>query len=422
MALQWKMQNACGAKNSESRIRKRYPHQHSVYIMSKQKHTAVGIDVGTHTIKVVVAEHRENEERPVVLGTGFARSKGLRHGYVVNARDMERSLQAAITQAEKTSGTRIERAYLSIGGIGLDEVHMHAEVMVARADSVITDLDIKALTEECERRAGVRLQNRKVLHSIPIEYRIDGQKVLGRPQGMKGVKIAVHMLFITTIEQHLDDLIAAIEETNLSVIDVMASPLAGSFVTLTKAQKIAGCILVNLGAETMSLVVFENNIPISLKVFPIGSADITNDIALGLKISLDDAEELKRGSYLGASVPPRKKVEEIIGARLNEMFTLVEAHLTKLGKNGLLPAGIIISGGGSGIATIEDIAAAVLRLPSKKASLLTGTKGISVKDSSWAVSYGLCIWGLSVDDEATGIAIAKQAGTSLISWITRFLP
>lgn len=391
-------------------------------LMPRSRDIAVGIDIGTHTVKVVVAEHTKGEERPVILGTGFARSKGLRHGYIVNSAEMERSLKAATVQAEKAAGVQIERAYLSMGGIGLDEVHVHAEVMVSRADSVITDLDIKALTEECERRMAQRLQNRKMLHVIPIEYRIDGQKVLGRPQGMKGIKLAAHILFITAIEQHLDDLIAAVEEVDISVIDVMASPLAGSFVTLTKAQKIAGCVLVNIGAETMSLVVFENNVPISLKIFPMGSADITNDLALGLKVSLDDAEELKRGAYLGSGAPPRKKVEEIISGRLSELFTLVEAHLTKLGKNGLLPAGIVISGGGSGIATIEDIAAAVLRLPSKKASLAAGTKGISVKDSSWAVSYGLCIWGLSVSEESSGIAIAKRAGSSFMAFLARFLP
>jgi cell division protein FtsA len=122
------------------------------------------------------------------------------------------------------------------------------------------------------------------------------------------------------------------------------------------------CILANIGAETVSIVVFENNIPISLEVFPIGSVDITHDIALGLKIPLDDAERIKLGSDTGVSVS-RKKLEEIIDARLSDIFELIENHLKKIGRNGLLPAGIIMIGGGSGTPNIEEVAKATLKLP-----------------------------------------------------------
>ena len=137
--------------------------------------------------------------------------------------------------------------------------------------------------------------------------------------------------------------------------DVYASPIAGSFVTLTKSQKIAGCVLANLGSETVSIIVFENDIPISLEILPIGSTNITNNIALELKTTLEEAEKIKHG-ILTSTIYPKKKLDEIVKIQLENIFKLIEAHLKKINRNALLPAGIIISGGGSGITTIKDLA------------------------------------------------------------------
>src|SRR3990167_2842613 len=216
------------------------------------------------------------------------------------------------------------------------------------------------------------MQNRKIIYSIPALWKLYGKPVLGRVLGMKGIKLETKALFISCIESHLDDLVQAVEDAGVKVIDVVASPIAASFVTLSKSQKIAGCVLANIGAETVSIVVFENKIPISLEVFPIGGSDITNDIALGLKISLEEAESIKLGGVTATSYS-RKKLEEIISARLGDIFELIEVHLKKIGKSGLLPAGIIITGGSSSIGLIEDLARSYLRLPSRIASLNIGS-------------------------------------------------
>lgn len=381
---------------------------------------AVGIDVGTYQIKVVVASQELNEPRAKIIGTGIAQSRGIRHGYVVNRHDIEKMMQTAIHQAEKSSGVAIRRAYLSVGGVGLEEFRSRAEVLVSRADSEVTELDLKNVLEESERKINSRLLNRKIIHAIPLTYRLDGERLMGSPVGMKGNKLEIDSLFITALEQHLNDLIAAVEETGISVTDVMASPLAGSFVTLSKAQKIAGVVLANIGAETISIAIFENEVPISVKVFPVGSTDITHDIALGLKISIDDAEQAKRGALVN-SVTSKKQLDTIITRRLSDIFTLIEVHLKKLGKNGLLPAGVVISGGGSGLTTIEDIARVILKIPSKKASLSVSNNS-KVKNSSWAVAYGLCIWGLSNDDESSNFSTIKENAHGLLRWLKQFLP
>lgn len=397
------------------------------------RNITTGIDIGTYQVKVVVAEYEKNRNTqgnnhlPKIIGTGFAQSKGLRHGYIINQNDTIKSIRTAVEQAEKSAGINIKKAFISMGGVGLEEVHSHGGAVVARADSEITDLDIEKAIKDSEKKVAQKIANRKILHEIPLQYKIDGQKVLGKPQGMRGSKLELDVLFITCLEQHLNDIISSVEDAGIVVEDVMASPLAGSFVTLSHAQKVAGSVLANIGAETVSIVVFENNIPVSLKVFAIGGTDITNDIALGLKIPLDQAERIKTGALSGAEFP-QKKLDEIISARLSDIFELIEAHLKKIGKNGLLPAGIIITGGSSGIATIEDLARAALKLPSKTSSgFINGSnKSIvmqgNMRDSSWAVAYGLCIWGLSTEEDGVGVKLAKQTGGNIIQWIKQFLP
>lgn len=383
-----------------------------------------GIDIGTYQVKIVVTEYIKGKDRsfPRIIGTGFAESKGLRHGYIINAADISRSIRAALKEAEAAAETRIKHAYLSIGGVGLEEIHSKGEVVITRADGEITDLDTKKAFEDSEEKIRQRVTNRKIVHTIPLGYHVDGAPVLGRAIGMHGGRLEVETLLITCLEQHLNDLIQAVEEAGVEVDDVMASPIAASLITLTKAQKMAGCVLANIGSETVSIVVFEDNIPISLKVFPIGSTDITNDIALGLKVSLEEAEQIKKGAITGASYP-KKRLDEIIVARLSDIFELIDNHLKKIGKNGLLPAGIIITGGGSGIATIEDLAKAALKLPSKLATVRFGDQS-KIKDSSWAVAYGLCVWGLTADEgeSPVGIGLAQKTGSGLLQWFKQFLP
>jgi len=254
------------------------------------------------------------------------------------------------------------------------------------------------LREQCEKdlpRAAIA--NRRIIYDIPLQYSIDGVPALGLPEGLTGNKIELRTLFITCLDHHVADLIQAVNEAGLEVEDVMAAPVAAGFVTLSKAQKVAGCVLANIGAETVSIAVFENGIPASLEVFPIGSTDITNDIALGLKVPLEEAEQIKVGAITGSSFP-RKKLDEIISARLSDIFELIEIHLKKLGRNGLLPAGIVITGGGSGMNSIEDMAKASLRLPSRIGSIGTMDGKSSFKDATWAVAYGLCIWGLHAEE------------------------
>ncbi len=376
-----------------------------------------GIDVGTRQIKVVIAHGSETNENglPKILATAITESRGLRHGYVVNIDEVTKSIRRAITDAEKKAQVKVKKAFIAIGGIGLVSVTSTSSVIISRADLEITSLDVKKIQEQCEKDIPPQtILNRKIINQVPLYYKLDGKIALGKPEGMKASKLEVKMLYITCLESHLNNMIEAVENAHISVEDVVASSMAASLITLSKSQKIAGCVLVNIGAETVAVSVFENNMPVSLEVFDIGSTDITNDIALGLKVPLEEAEQIKIGAITGSSYP-RKKFDEIVSARLSDIFELVEMHLKKMGRNGLLPAGIVIIGGGANLSGIDELAKTALRIPAR----------IGGKDSVWAVAYGLCAIGTRVDDDVpidTSVQFISKLWKGILSWIKQFLP
>jgi cell division protein FtsA len=401
-----------------------------------------GIDIGTSTVKVVVAEliRERGKDRavPKIIATGVAEARGLRHGYVMSVSDAARSVAAAVRQAEKVAGIPIKRAFIAANGVGVAAMVSQGSAIVSRGDSEIVDLDVEKALQSCEKELPNSFSlNRKIIHSIPLSYRIDGKVVLGRPQGMRGMKLEARTLFVTCLEQHLSDIIQVLDEVGIEIEDVMAGPLAASLVTLTKAQKIAGCVLAVIGAETVGIAVFENSIPISLEVFPIGSTDITHDIALGLKVPLEEAEQIKKNisgthasnqtgnqwtSPSGLSYS-KKKLEEIIEARFDDMFELIEGHLKKIGRAGLLPAGIIMTGGGATSVNLEEQARAALKIPAKIARPPFDADRRGWPDSLWSTAHGLCILGLTQEDEpALGMKIATRAKSSFLAWIRQFLP
>lgn len=357
---------------------------------------------------------------PRILGTGIAEAKGLRHGYVVNKEEVTAAIEDAKAQAEHAARMPIKAGFLSIGGISLDEIRVSAETVISRADQEVSEADLEKLRESAKERAGASLLNRRILHEIPLAYRLDGEKMFGDPVGMKGVRLEADFLFVTSLAQHVEALTAAVEDANIEVIDSMASPLAGSNVTLNRDQKTKGCILANLGSETVSIVVYDEGIPISVKVFPMGSSDLTSDIALGFRISLEDAERLKLGRLSGAMYPKRK-VDDLVSSRFSRIFDLIDKHMKALGRRGMLPAGVILSGGGAMHAALIDVAKHVLGLPARTAEMKLTADG-KVKDSTWAVAYGIALWGLTGDTEAPKRSVIPQIGKSLERFFRQFMP
>lgn len=383
---------------------------------------ATGIDIGTHQTKIVVVEQIIGPEGSAlrIIGTGLAESGGLRHGYVVDPEDTAAAIREAKRQAESAARMPIRTGFLAVGGVSLDETRASSETIISRADQVITDLDIEKVRDNARHAAEPHFVNRTVLHEIPLEFRVDGAKTLGDPVGMKGTRLEADYLFVTCLSQHAETLTAVVEAADIEVIDRMASPLAGSYVTLTKDQKMKGCVLANIGAETVSIVVYDEGMPVSVKVFQAGSTHITDDLALGFKISLEDAERIKLGR-LGGAMYPKKKVEEIITTRFRTMFDLVDKHLKSIGQRSALPAGIILSGGGAGQGSVSDIAKGALNLPARIADLKLSSD-TKVRDATWAVAYGSALWGLTGDTETPKKKSSFDLGATFEKFLRQFMP
>jgi cell division protein FtsA len=334
----------------------------------------------------VVGEFLKGEKIPKIIGVGESETKGTRFGYVRNPSDAIVSIKKAVEMAEKTSGIKIKQAFVAIGGISLNSENSSGSAIISKANGEITSLDVDKALEDSENN--LNLNNRKVVQAFPASFKVDGKEVMGRPEGMHGKKLETKVLFITCSVQHLEDLLGIITEVGIEPLDVLVSSLVGSSVVLSEKQKIVGSALINIGSETVSLGVFENGLPISIKTFPIGSSDITNDIALGFKISLEKAESLKVGNLFEDY--PKKKLDEIIEARLSDIFELIESHLKKIKRNGLLPAGVVLIGGGANIQGLEEFSKSFLKLPSKiGVTKIFGNTKTKLNDPSWFVTLGL---------------------------------
>lgn len=384
---------------------------------------SVGVDVGSHQIKVVAVGKTGSRNLPPIKGTGFAESSGLRHGHTIDPDAVTEKAAAAIQQASESAGKKLNSVHAAISGSSLSGRHAVGSVDFDDDNHKITERDITAVVTAAESALPDKFEkNNTILHEFPLAFKVDGQTTMSKPTGMKGGKLAVRTFFIGALSQHIYDLVAALENAGVTVDDVVAGPLAASKVNLTEAQKIAGCVQADIGSETVSIIVFDDNKPVSLRVFPIGSTDITNDIALGLKVPLEEAEKIKLGRMPDKEVPDQQ-LEDIITARLSDIFELIEEHLESINRRGLLPAGIIMTGGGSGVSQIEDIAKSTLDLPAERAKIkLPKTKAIDgVENTSWPVAYGTATYALR--NQSTGLLSSMQSSKSvLLDWVKQFLP
>jgi len=392
------------------------------------RNISVGIDVGSAITRVVVGEFFKGEKNPKIIGVGESETLGMRHGYVVDSVPLAVSVKNAVSMAEKSSDIKIKRAFISVGGISLRGELSSGSTIISKADGEVTSLDINKTLQDCE--DNLNLNNKKVIQAFPISFRLDGKEVLGRLEGMRGNKLEVKTLILTYSMQHLEDLIAAIAEAGVETIDIIASPIALGQIALSEKQKIAGVGLVNIGHQTTSLSVFENGLPISIHTFSIGSSDITNDIALGFKIPLEEAERLKQGDSFS---PPKtdqprtekKKLDEIIEARLSDIFELVENHLKKIKRSGLLPAGVVFTGGGANIAGLPELSKLVLKLPSSLGtSEIFGNTKTKLRDSSWFTALGLVISGRDNNgySESSFANLFKDVKNTIKSSVKQLMP
>ncbi len=385
------------------------------------RNISIGIDVGSSMTRVVVGEFLKGEKNPKIIGVGEAETRGLRHGYVVDSAPAVVAVRNAVLMAEKTSGIKIKRIFVAVGGISLRGEFSSGSVIISKADGEVTSLDINKALQDCE--DNLNLNNKKVIQVFPISFRLDSKEVLGRLEGMRGTKLEAKALFVTYSMQHLEDLIAVIAGARVETIDIIASPIALGQIALSEKQKIVGVAMVDIGHQTTSLSVFENGLPISIHTFSIGSSDITNDIALGFRIPLEKAERFKQEG-VGENFS-KKKLDEIIEARLSDIFELIENHLKKIKRNELLPAGIVFVGGGASTRGLEELSKSILKLPASLGTTeIFGNSKTKLRDSAWFTALGLVISGRDNNgySESSLASLFKDLKNTVKSSLKQLMP
>ncbi len=382
----------------------------------------VGLDVGTDNTRVVVAQKDKKSDKVFIIGFGSAKTQGMRKGIVVDLEAVSKSIISAIQQAERTSGVPVERAYVSIKGDHIIAEKSKAVVAVSRADEEISEEDVERVLSSAE--ALTIPQNKEILHVIPCWFKVDNQDQIKDPVGMTGVRLEANVLILEASTPFIKNLAKSIGQAEIISNGLVYAPLAAANAVLDSKQKELGVAVVDIGAGTTGLTVFEEGSLIHSAVIPIGAAHITNDVAIGLRISIDTAEQVKKdfGIAVSALVNKKEKISiggkneaaenftvsrhylaEIIEARLEEIFSLVNKELNKVGRKHLLPAGIVLVGGGAKTSEIIDLAKSVLGLP-VDIGLPKRYSGIveKIDDPLFATALGLISWAADKDESFNG--------------------
>ena len=344
----------------------------------------VGLDIGSSEVRTVIAQEVSPEEPLRVIGVGATPSLGMRRGIVVDADSVAKCCNSALEQAERMAGHAAESVVVSVGGTDIVCQDALGVIAVGRADGEVVEDDMARVLEEVQARLTMPL-NREIIHVIPKNYRLDDQKDIKNPVGMKGVRLEMNALVISGSTSYLKNIARSLDQAGTSAESFVVEPLACAESVLSVRQKELGTVLVNIGGSTTSIAVFEDGDLLHLAVLPVGSGHITNDIAIGLRTSIEVAEavKVKFGSALPEEINKKdeidlslfdsqedvyvstKHVAEIVEARLEEIFSFVNEELKKIHREGLLPGGVVLSGGGSLLPGSIDLAKRVLRLPAQ---------------------------------------------------------
>lgn len=391
-----------------------------------QRTIAVGIDVGSTKIATTIGQMQENGID--IIGVGFAPSNGLRKGMVVDIEDTVSSISASLEEAERMSGLPVNDAVVSIGGVHISSSSSKGVIAISRQDGEISDNDILRVLDAA--RAVSVPSNREILHAIPRHYSIDGQNGIKDPVGMTGIRLEVDTQVISGAGASIKNLTKCLSQAGVNVTDLVFTPLAASRAVLSKRQREIGVAIIDIGGGTTSFAVFEEGDILHAGVLPIGATHITNDIAIGLRTTIDTAEILK--VKYGTAVPSKvnldeeidlKKINknedgtanlhyvaEIIEARLSEILLMVRDELRTIGRDGMLPAGVILTGGGSKQEGLVELAKNTLRLPAQVGEITHDVSGMvdNLHDPLYAASIGLMLWGLEAGNSVSTSKRAKS--------------
>lgn len=421
----------------------------------------VGIDIGTSKVVTVIAKVDETVN---VLGVSEVKSSGIKKGQIVDIEDAVAVINSSLEAAERMAGYSVSKIAASIGGSHIESQNSRGVVAVSRPEGEITQADVNRVIDAA--RAISMPSTRGIIHVLPRNYIVDGQEGIKDPIGMTGVRLEVDTHIISAGVTSLRNLEKALSEVGVDNQAIVFNGYASSLSVLSDTEKELGVVLVDIGAGTTDISIFVDGSISYSSVIPIGARHITNDLAIGLRMSLESAEKIKlylseqpkkivrpedlegkeaktektdevdlNSLNLGEEVQKVSRktlIEGIIRPRLNELFTMIGIEIKKSGFGGQTPSGVVVTGGGARTVGIQESAKRMLAMP-VRIGLPTGMKGIvdEVENPSFATVIGLIIYASKQEGIGTssGFSMPSFSGfppnklfKKIIDFIKSFIP
>lgn len=382
--------------------------------MPKQNPQVVGLDVGTSRVRVVLAEVND-QDRLEVVGVGATDSKGLRKGVVVNLELAVESIKRAVEIAEQMAGFTVEQVYVGIAGAHIKGMNSRGVVAVSRRNREIGADDIKRVIDQAS--AVSVSSDREIIDVVPQEFTVDEQDGIGDPLGMLGMRLEVAVHIVTSPITAKQNIVTSVNRSGMIVLDTVLDPLAAAAAVLTEEEREYGTALIDIGGETTKLAIFQRGAIRHIAVFPVGGNHFTNDIAVGLRTPVPEAERIKRQSGCALShlltenerqsmleIPSvggqparplsRYTLCEILQPRAEEIFCQIQDEIQRVGYERQISSGIVLTGGGCLLPGIPEIAEQILDLPARR-GVPQGVGGLSEEIASpeYVTALGLVLSG-----------------------------
>ncbi|KKT75654.1 MAG: Cell division protein ftsA [Candidatus Peregrinibacteria bacterium GW2011_GWA2_44_7] len=401
------------------------------------------LDIGSSKIRTIVAvvDGSAEHEVPNVIGVGISPSLGMRKGHVIDVEELIHNIISSLEDAERMAGVPINHVYVGMSGSHIEAFDSRG--VIAVAGSEITMEDVGRVLDAAQ--AVSIPANRRILHIEPKTYSVDEQRGIKNPVGMTGIRLEVEAHIITGHIQHVKNIEKCIDQAGVDIDNLVPSTIAVSEAVTTKRQKELGVAVMDIGAGSVSLVVFEEGTILHSVSLPIGGESVTNDIAIGLRTSIDTAEKIKIefGSVLPQEIAEREMIDlssvskvdsqtvskrymaEIMQARYFEIFSLIKKELERIGRSGMLPAGALLTGAAVKAPGVLDLSRDVLGLPVQM-GFPTDIGGVieKVDDPAYATALGTLVWGMREGglSPAIGSMQFKRAAQQVGSWFRSLLP
>lgn len=374
----------------------------------KKSNIVTSIDVGTTKICTIMAD--VHEEIPRVVGVGVVPSKGLHKGLVVNIHEARDSIRESVRKAEQTSNFKVESAYVGVTGRHVTSNNNHGVVAITRGDRVVRPGDLKRVLTSAQ---SVKTPaDRRLLHIIPRGYAVDGQPGVQNPVGMHGFRLDVETHVITAAITSIQNLIKCVRSLGIEIEDLVLEPLASSEAVLTEDERQIGVIMADVGGGTTDVAIFREGSIWHTSILPVAGYQLTRDVAIGLGLPFEIAEEMKKKYGSVMPVVDKKKgdtgpaisqdghgvsyqdLSDIIKARVEEILKLIVLEMPNSDYEELVPGGLVLTGGSANLAGLAALGRQSLNMP-VRIGIPGNMDGIGdvLNDPAYATSVGLLLWG-----------------------------